>query len=92
MPVVMGQPIVAPCRRARIARMPLIVISFPFETRFMMSSTSFGAGMATVPAPHFFVIRPSIGATRGSPRLSASFSDHVLRFFVFVVLILSSFD
>ena len=54
MPVVMGQPIVALCFLARAARMSLIVMSFPVGTVLIISSTSIGAGITTVPVPQLF--------------------------------------
>src|SRR5438128_4264459 len=79
MPVVIGQPMVAPCFLATRLRISLIVISLPAGTRFMMASTSRGAGMATVPRPQRLDILPVIGTTLGRSLLSASFSRQDLR-------------
>src|SRR5947209_1978174 len=87
MPVVIGQPMVAPCFLATTARISLIVISFPSGTRLMMASTSRGAGMATVPLPQRRVILPVIGTTFGSSLSSASFSRHDLRLAIHPLLV-----
>src|SRR5579871_5551573 len=79
-PVVIGQPIVAPCFLARRVRMSLIVMTLPRGTRFMMASTSRGEGMTTVPVPQRCDILPSMGTTRGRSGRSASFSRQDLRF------------
>src|ERR1044072_5177912 len=73
-PVVIGQAIVVPCRRASALRSSSIVVSFPFRTRRISSSTSFGAGITHVPDPQRLLFVQSIVKTFGSPLLSASFS------------------
>src|SRR5262249_50979087 len=80
MPVVIGQVIVALWRRARIVRISLIVISLPRGTRFMMASTSLGAGMAMVPRPQPATIPGGMRSTLGSPLSLASFSRQVFAF------------
>lgn len=83
MPVVMGQPMVALCFLARAARISLIVPSFPAGILLIISSTSMGAGITTVPVPHLWLMDSVIFSTLGNPLLSFSFSHHV---FVFVVI------
>ena len=75
-PVVIGQPIVAPCLFARVLRISLRVISFPFVTCFIISLTSIGAGITMVPVPHLVLILSVIGSTLGNSLLSANFSRH----------------
>ncbi len=74
MPVVIGQPIVALCLFATAARISFIVTSFPSGTFFIISSTSTGAGMTTVPVPHLLLILSVILSTFGRSLLSANFS------------------
>src|SRR5688572_10433129 len=74
MPVVIGHPTSTRCLRASAPRISLIVVSLPFGTLRMISSTSIGAGMTIVPVPQRVVIFPSILPTLGNPLLSASFS------------------
>src|SRR5882762_5052730 len=73
-PVVIGQPIVTLCLDASSARISLIVISFPFGTLRMISSTSLGAGITIVPTPQRDIILPSIFPSFGNPLLSDNFS------------------
>ena len=63
MPVVNGQPIVALCLVASAERISLIVVIFPFGTFLINWSTSIGAGITTVPVPHFLLILPLISST-----------------------------
>src|SRR3954470_10421195 len=79
MPVVIGQPIVAPCFRAIAARNSFVVTSRPRGTCRIRASISVGAGMAHVPVPHRVLILPVIVTTLGRPLLKASFSRQVLR-------------
>ena len=74
MPVVIGQPMVAPCLLATICRIWLMVMSLPRGTILIISSTSLGAGMQTVPVPHLVLILPVISTTFGKSLLSASFA------------------
>ena len=79
MPVVIGQPMVAPCFRAIAARNSLVVTSRPRGTCRIRASISAGAGMAHVPVPQRVLILPLIATTLGRPLLKASFSRQVLR-------------
>jgi len=65
-PVVMGQPIVAWCLVARAWRISFIVVSLPLGTFLINWSTSTGAGITTVPGPHFFAQSTLITSTLGS--------------------------
>src|SRR4030065_2093595 len=85
MPVVMGQPIVAWCFLASAARISFMVVTLPFGIFLIISSTSTGAGITTVPFPHRLLIVSVIFSTLGNPLLSFSFSHHV--FFLFVTFI-----
>src|SRR5262245_32450405 len=73
-PVVIGQAMVAPCRRASVLRNSSIVVSFPLGTRRMRASTSRGAGITNVPVPQRWLIPGSIVLTFGRPLLSVNFS------------------
>ena len=55
-PVVIGQPMVAPCFLASLSLIWLMVISLPLGTLLIISSTSLGAGMTSVPVPHLWLI------------------------------------
>jgi hypothetical protein len=74
MPVVMGQAMSTLCFFARVARISLMVMSFPRGTFFMIASTSTGAGITIVPSPQRRVILPSTRPIFGRPLLSASLS------------------
>src|SRR5262249_45678175 len=78
-PVVIGQPMVAPCLAASRLRISLIVISLPAGTFFMTKSTSIGAGITTVPLPQRRLILSVIRSTLGRSLLSANFSGQDLR-------------
>src|SRR5579884_1135883 len=80
MPVAIGQQIVAPCRRASTFLIWSIVVSFPLGTRRISSSTSRGAGMTQVPAPHRLLCAGPISTTFGQSLSSASFSRQVFFF------------
>src|SRR5262249_54770244 len=71
------------CFLATQARISLMVMILPRGTRFMMASTSMGAGMATVPLPQRVDILPVIGTTFGKSLLSLSFSCQDFRFAMF---------
>jgi len=66
-PVVIGHPIVAPCLRANVLRISLIVTSFPLGTFLINSFTSLGAGITIVPLPHLLLIFSVILSTLGRP-------------------------
>src|SRR4029077_10858040 len=83
MPVVRGQPIVAPCLWASRARISSMVMTRPAGTALIMASTSAGAGMTTVPLPQRLLILPVIFTTRGRSLASASFSRQVFRLAMF---------
>src|SRR4030042_4856705 len=83
MPVVMGQPIVALCFLASAARISFIVVTLPLGIFLIISSTSTGAGIITVPFPQRLLIFSVIFSTLGNPLLSVSFSHQV--FFLFVL-------
>ena len=71
MPAVIGQQIVAPCLLARVALISLIVVTLPFGTFRINSSTSKGFGITTVPvAPHCPLIFSVIFSVLGKPLLS----------------------
>src|SRR3972149_2592406 len=90
MPVVMGQPIVAWCFLARAARISFMVVTLPLGVFLIISSTSTGAGITTVPFPQRLLIFSVIFSTLGKPLFSFSFAHQV--FFLFVVfLTLSNF-
>jgi hypothetical protein len=57
-----------------------MVMSFPLGTLFIISSTSIGAGITTVPVPHLLLILPVIVSTFGRPLLSCNFSDQLFLF------------
>jgi hypothetical protein len=61
------------------ARISLIVISFPRGTLRITSSTSRGAGITIVPAPHLALALPVSRKTLGRSLSSANFSCHDLR-------------
>jgi len=84
MPVVIGHQMVALCLRARASRRELIVVTFPFGTFRISSSTSLGAGITIVPVPHILFIPSGIFSTRGRSSLSASFSRQLFRVFIFI--------
>jgi hypothetical protein len=81
MPVVIGQQTFTPCFAASSLRMSVMVMSLPWGMRFMIASTSSGAGMTIVPRPQRVVILPSTRPIFGKPLLSASFSRHDFRAF-----------
>src|SRR4030067_3730395 len=91
MPVVIGQPIDAPCFLARAVRISLIVVSSPEGTFLISSSTSVGAGITTVPVPHLLLILSVIFSTFGRPLLSCSFSDQLILTFLFDKILPSQF-
>ncbi len=80
MPVVIGQAIVAPWRRASALRNSSIVVSLPFFTRRISPSTSRGAGMTNVPLPQRLLLLASILLTCGRHLSSSSFSRQVFFF------------
>src|SRR5438045_2074530 len=82
MPQVIGQPKSAPCFLAISERISWVVINLPCGMRFMMASTSRGAGMAIVPVPQRVLILPHTGATLGRSLSSASFSRHDFRLYM----------
>ncbi len=81
---------VAPCLLASILRISFMVISLPLGTFFIISSTSFGAGITTVPVPHLLLIFSVIFSTLGRSLLSANFSCHDLGVLVFLLIIFAS--
>src|SRR3972149_5721230 len=90
MPMVMGQPIVALCFLASAARISFMVVTLPVGIFLIISSTSTGAGITTVPFPQRLLIFSVIFSTLGNPLFSFSFSHQV--FFLFVMfLTLSNF-
>src|SRR5436190_15364884 len=62
-----------------------MVVSLPFGTRRISSSTSRGAGMTHVPSPQRLLFRASISKTLGKPLSSASFSCQVFFFFALMI-------
>ena len=82
----MGQVKLTRCFWASASRIWLMVVTRPFGTRRINSSTSMGAGTTIVPVPHLAVILPVTLPILGRPLLSASFTCHVFLRFDFALI------